>query len=86
MSFKNICIFSIMLILALPLVSCQIQPQEKQLYVSLMIDGEREDAQSLVNITNELLRRKLKATVYATADYANKNARYLKICIMKALK
>jgi peptidoglycan/xylan/chitin deacetylase (PgdA/CDA1 family) len=74
MSFKNFYGFPLILILAFSLVGCQIQPQEKQLYVSLMIDGEREDAQNLINIINELQRRKLKATVYATADYANKNA------------
>lgn len=46
-------------------------------YVNLQIDGELEDSQGLRNLIAELERRHLGATVFVTADYANRNALYL---------
>lgn len=43
-------------------------------YVNLQVDAELEDTQGLRAITAELEQRQIAATVYVTADYANRNA------------
>jgi peptidoglycan/xylan/chitin deacetylase (PgdA/CDA1 family) len=44
----------------------------RPVYVNLQVDAELEDTQGLRNLTSELERRQIKATVYVTADYVNK--------------
>ncbi len=43
-------------------------------YVNLQVDAELEDTQGLRTIMAELEQRQIAATVYVTADYANRNA------------
>ncbi len=47
---------------------------DRPLYVNLQIDAELEDTAGLQRIIDELARRSIPATVYVTADYANRNA------------
>jgi peptidoglycan/xylan/chitin deacetylase (PgdA/CDA1 family) len=43
-------------------------------YVNLQVDGELEDTQGLRLMMSELQRRQITATLFVTADYANRNA------------
>jgi len=43
-------------------------------YVNLQVDAELEDTQGLRTVTLELQRRQITATVFVTAEYANRNA------------
>lgn len=42
--------------------------------VSVMVDAEQEETGGLLQMVHELLKRRIPATVYVTADYANRNA------------
>lgn len=44
------------------------------LKVNLQVDAELEDTAGITKIVNELKRRGFMATIYVTADYANRNA------------
>jgi peptidoglycan/xylan/chitin deacetylase (PgdA/CDA1 family) len=44
------------------------------LIASVMIDAEQEDTAGLQRIANELLRRRMPATIYVTGEYANQHA------------
>lgn len=57
----------------------QVEPwsTEPEAYVNLQIDAELEDYQGIRNMMDELERRGLTATVFVTAEYANRNATYL---------
>ena len=46
-------------------------------YVNLQIDAELDDHQGIRNMIDELVRRGLTATIFVTADYANRNAFYI---------
>lgn len=43
-------------------------------YVNIQVDAELDDTTGLLNVTTELRNRGINTTVYATADYANRNA------------
>lgn len=43
-------------------------------YVNLQVDAELEDTVGLRTVTSELQRRQITATVFVSADYANRNA------------
>ncbi|MBU0717383.1 MAG: polysaccharide deacetylase family protein [Planctomycetes bacterium] len=47
---------------------------EPTLYVNLQIDAEQEDVAGLMKIADELKLRGISATVFVTADYANREA------------
>jgi peptidoglycan/xylan/chitin deacetylase (PgdA/CDA1 family) len=49
----------------------------RPVYVNLQVDGELDDVQGLRNLKTELERRQISATVYVTADYANRNALFV---------
>lgn len=50
---------------------------EAPVYVNLQVDAELDDVAGIRNMADELERRGITATVYTTADYANRNATYL---------
>lgn len=43
-------------------------------FVNIQLDAELEDTQGIRNLTTELLNRGISASVYVTAEYANRNA------------
>lgn len=66
------------LVLALCMVGCPLRPCTEDpvegLYINIQVDGEEEDTAGLARIINTLSQRNMPATVYVTADYANRNA------------
>jgi len=70
----------IALLLMIPLMSgcpdfppCTTDPVEG-VYVNIQVDAEEEDTAGLARMIDALNDRDIKATVYVTADYANRNA------------
>lgn len=49
-------------------------PTNAPVYVNIQLDAELEDTQGLRNLVSEFERRRIVATVYVTAEYANRNA------------
>ena len=50
---------------------------EPPAHVNLQIDAEADDYQGIRTMIDELVRRGITATVFVTADYANRNAFYV---------